>query len=141
MGYRRVASAGEPMSYFALQAIAERGIKGNNEISTCGCGHGRSRRHRRSSFRQCRSNQMKMLRNACAPLNSRIAVRLRLRRTQGSAETSAFNRWKQVILRRESRPWSKKNARRLLGQVSRCAIALVSIFRYQADNIRQQVLI
>jgi hypothetical protein len=37
---------------------------------TCGCGHGRSRRHTRKSFRQCGSSQMKMLRNACAPLKS-----------------------------------------------------------------------
>jgi hypothetical protein len=39
----------------------------------CGCGHSRSRGHTRKSFRQCRSSQMKILRNACAPLNSRIA--------------------------------------------------------------------
>jgi hypothetical protein len=31
----------------------------------------------------------------------------------------------------QSRSWGKENALRLLGQVSRCAIALVSIFRCQ----------
>ena len=36
-----------------------------------GCDLGRSRRHSRKWFRQCRLSQMKMLRNACATFNSR----------------------------------------------------------------------